>query len=98
MARHWNLRCWRRHCGGRQAGQSGQTSSPPWRRECEATRAKKVPLSFTQNSNASNKAREAREELKRAIPSLESFYKPYDQMLQALVHPAFQWSAATHKA
>ena len=58
----------------------------------------KTNVTFTQNSNASNKAREAREELKRAIPSLESFYKPYDQMLQALVHPAFQWSAATHKA
>ena len=67
-------------------------------RECEATRAKKVPLSFSQKSNASEQARRSRDELRRAIPDLEAFYRPYDQMLQALVHPAFQWSAATHKA
>ena len=67
-------------------------------RECEATRAKKVPLSFTQKSNASARAREARDELRLAIPDLEQFYAPYDRMLQALVHPAFQWSAETHKA
>ena len=67
-------------------------------RECEATRAKKVPLSFTQKSNASEKARTSREELRQAIPELEAFYQPYDKMLQTLVHPAFQWSAETHKA
>jgi len=67
-------------------------------RECEATRAKKVPLSFTQKANASVQARAARDGLRAAIPELERFYKPYDQMLQALVHPAFQWSAATHQA
>ena len=67
-------------------------------RECEATRAKKVPLSFTQKGNASADARRARAGLRGAIPSLEAFYRPYDQMLQALVHPAFQWSAKTHKA
>ena len=67
-------------------------------RECEATRAKKVPLSFTQKSNASAAARTARDELRMAIPDLEAFYKPYNQMLQSLVHPAFQWSSDTHRA
>ena len=51
-------------------------------RECEAGRAKKVPLSFTQKGNASAKAREAREGLANAIPSLEQFFAPYDKMLQ----------------
>jgi hypothetical protein len=67
-------------------------------RECEAGRAKKVPLSFTQKGNASAKAREAREGLANAIPSLEQFFAPYDKMLQQLVHPAFQWGPETHKA
>ena len=67
-------------------------------RECEAGRAKKVPLSFTQKSNASENARSARAGLRTAIPDLEQFYMPYDQMLQSLVHPAFQWSRDTHKA
>ena len=67
-------------------------------RECEAGRAKKVPLSFTQKSNASATARAARNELAIAIPHLEKFFKPYGHMLQALVHPAFQWGPETHKA
>ena len=57
-----------------------------------------MPLSFTQKRNASATARQARDELRSAIPKLEQFYSPYDQMLQALVHPAFQWSRDTHKA
>jgi len=68
------------------------------KRECEAGRARKVPLSFTQKGNASAEARRARDGLRAAIPSLEAFYQPYDQMLQALVHPAFLWSSETHKA
>ena len=67
-------------------------------RECEAGRAKKVPLSFTQKANASAAARAARDGLASAIPSLEQFYAPYDKMLQQLVHPAFQWGPETHKA
>jgi len=66
-------------------------------RECEAGRARKVPLSFTQKGNDS-KARKSKEGLKEAIPALEQFYAPYNGMLQELVHPAFQWGAETHKA
>ena len=67
-------------------------------RECEATRARKVPLSFTAERSKGNDtaSRIARKELALAIPALEAFYAPYDEMLQQLVHPAFQWSAATH--
>ena len=68
-------------------------------RECEAGRAKKVPLSFTQKGNASGGHRSPmRESLHSAIPSLEQFFSPYDKMLQQLVHPAFVWGAETHKA
>ena len=66
-------------------------------RQCEAGIARKVPLSFTQKGNTS-KARAAKEDFELAIPSLETFYAPYNKMLQDLVHPAFLWGPATHKS
>ena len=66
-------------------------------RECEAGRARKVPLSFTQKGNDA-KARTAKQDLKEAIPDLEKFYAPYNSMLQELVHPAFVWGPETHKS
>ena len=68
-------------------------------RQCEAGRARKVPLSFTHSKATNTSAsRRARIELAEAIPTLEAFYKPYNAMLQKLVHPAFQWGPDTHKA
>ena len=68
-------------------------------RECEAGRARKVPLSFTHSKKSNTSAsRRARGELAEAIPMLEKFYQPYNAMLQKLVHPAFQWGSDTHKA
>jgi len=61
-------------------------------RQCEAASATKKPLSF----GADTKANAARRDLKGALPEYESFFKPYDRLLQKLVHPAFQWSATTH--
>ena len=66
------------------------------RDKCEAGRARKVPLSFTQKGNSTS-ARSARAGLVEAIPQLEQFYAPYNAMLQQLVHPAFQWGPQTHK-
>ena len=66
------------------------------RNKCEAGRAQKVPLSFTQKGNGTA-ARKSRAGLVEAIPKLEAFYAPYDAMLQQLVHPAFQWGPQTHK-
>ena len=72
---------------------------PQARSECEAQRAKKVPLSFTHSANKnSSEGRKSRAGLAEAIPRLEKFYAPYDLMLQRLVHPAFQWGPETHKA
>ena len=64
--------------------------------DCEAGRARKVPLSFTKKGN-NTAGRAAKASLIAAIPTLEKFYAPYDEMLQRLVHPAFQWGPATHK-
>ena len=66
-------------------------------RECEATRAKKVPLSFTKKGGNSSAARKSRGDLGKAIPAMEAFYAPYNSMLQDLVHPAFVWGPQTHK-
>jgi len=64
--------------------------------ECEAGRAKKVPFSFTSKSNTT-KVRAARAEIREVIPELETFYKPYDEMLRTLVHPSFFWGTETHR-
>ncbi len=65
------------------------------RKECEAGNARKVPLSFTKKDNGTS-ARAARAQVREAVPMLERFFAPYDQMLTKLVHPAFQWSSQTH--
>ena len=68
-------------------------------RRCEAgVRGVKKPLSFTappkdNNSGAFN----ARRELRELLPELEAFYKPYNDILGKLVHPAFQWGPETHR-
>jgi len=68
-------------------------------RECEAGAARRVPLSFTaKKSGNSSAARKVRAGLAQAIPALEAFYTPYNQMLQELVHPAFLWGPETHEA
>lgn len=64
-------------------------------RECEAGRARKVPLSFTAVKNGT-KENNARSDLQRAMPAMEAFFKPYDGMLRSIIGPAFGWSAATH--
>jgi len=64
-------------------------------RECEAGRARKVPLSFTQKGNTTA-ARSAKAGLSAAVPALERFYEPYNKWLQQLVHPAFVWGPETH--
>jgi len=60
--------------------------------ECEAPRAKKVPLSFGKDK----KADAPREDLVRNMGEFEAFFKPYDELLMELVHPAFHWDASTH--
>jgi len=59
---------------------------------CEAGRAKKVPLSFGKAKEAAG----ARKLLEENIAEFESFFKPYDQLLMELVHPAFAWNRSTH--
>jgi len=60
--------------------------------QCEATRARKVPFSFGKDK----KAAASREALRANIGEFEKFFKPYDELLQQLVHPAFQWDNSTH--
>ena len=35
--------------------------------------------------------------LRGAMAEIESFYGPYNLMLERLVHPAFRWDRSTHE-
>jgi len=67
------------------------------RRQCEASTARKKPLSFTVSASDNfSKAMEARSQLRQMLPKLEAFFGRYDTMLAELVHPAFKWGPDTH--
>ena len=58
-------------------------------RECEAGSARKIPLSFAKSNNS--KSAHAKAELEELRPELRDFYRPYNRMLEELVHPQFAW-------
>lgn len=62
------------------------------RGHCEAGSAKKVPLSFGKDS----RTMDARQVLGETMGEFEAFFKPYDELLQELVHPEFVWTKKTH--
>lgn len=63
------------------------------RGECEAGRAKKVPLSFGKDTRTAG----ARKNLSAAMGEFEFFFRPYDELLAQIVHPEFAWSSETHR-
>ena len=58
-------------------------------RECEAGSAKKIPLSFAKSNDS--KSADAKARLEELRPALRDFYRPYNRMLEELVHPQFAW-------
>ena len=58
-------------------------------RECEAGSARKIPLSFAKSNDS--KSADAKAKLEGLRPELRDFYRPYNRMLEELVHPQFAW-------
>ena len=58
-------------------------------RECEAGSARKIPLSFAKSNDS--KSADAKAKLEELRPELRDFYRPYNRMLEELVHPQFAW-------
>ena len=58
-------------------------------RECEAGSARKIPLSFAKSNDSKSAGAKAR--LEELRPELRDFYRPYNRMLEELVHPQFAW-------